>query len=91
MEICSKRNHGYRIKVGGHLTGSLARAFEDLVLTLTPDGCTDISGIEVDQSALFGVLIRIRDCGLTLVEVAYQESKAAKSSVEKEERNNEQL
>ena len=90
MDGCSKENHGYRIKVRGHLSGRLARAFEELELTLSPDGCTFISGPDVDQSALFGLLNRIRDCGLTLVEVVYQGSQAANSRIEKEERNNEQ-
>ena len=91
MDGCSKENHGYRIKVRGHLSGRLARAFEELELTLSPDGCTFISGPDVDQSALFGLLIRIRDLGLTLVEVVDLGPKAANSSLKKEERNNEQF
>ena len=91
MDRCSKKNRGYRVKVQGHISGSLARAFEGLELTLTPDGCTDIAGTNVDQSALFSLLIRIRDCGLTLVEIAYQGSQAANSGIEKEEKNNEQF
>jgi hypothetical protein len=72
MERSSNETHDYEIKVRGHLCGRLARAFEELQLTLTPDGHTVISGTDVDQSALFGVLIRIRDCGLPLVAVVRQ-------------------
>ena len=89
MERCSNETHDYKIKVRGHLCGRLARAFEELQLTLTPDGYTVISGTNVDQAALFGVLIRIRDCGLPLVAVERHEPlNECSSRPETEEKKN---
>lgn len=59
----------YQIKVAGHLDPAWADWFEALTLTHDPDGCTAFTGTLVDQAALHGVLIKIRDLGLSLISV----------------------
>jgi hypothetical protein len=58
----------YDITVEGHLDRSRwSRWFEGMDIVLTDDGNTTISGWVADQSALHGVLAKIRDLGLPLV------------------------
>jgi hypothetical protein len=59
----------HRIEIQGHLSERRARAFHGLEVRLTPDGHTILSGQELDQSALFGILLRIRDLGVPLLSV----------------------
>lgn len=68
-ETGSTDTHHYRIEVSGHLSSRRARIFEGWQVTLTSDGRTIVSGEEIDQSALFGILIRIRDLGIPLLSV----------------------
>jgi hypothetical protein len=55
----------YQIRLDGHLD---ERWFEGLDIAQTPAGETVVSGM-FDQSALHGVLNRIRDLGLELISV----------------------
>lgn len=71
-ESKSSEAHRYEITVSGHISGGRVDGFEGLELTLTSEGYTLISGPAMDQAALFGLLIRIRDYGLTLVSVVRQ-------------------
>ncbi len=64
----------YQITVEGHLNLAWAAWFDDLTLTHAPDGSTVLSGSVVDQAALHGVLIKIRDLGLTVISVERMES-----------------
>ena len=59
----------YSIRVAGHLASRWAEWLEGLELRHEPDGTTLLSGRLPDQSALFGVLIKIRDLNLTLLAV----------------------
>jgi hypothetical protein len=59
----------YQIRVKGHLDPERASYFDGLVLTRTTDGETILSSPIVDQAALHGVLLKIRDLGLPLLEV----------------------
>ncbi len=59
----------YEIRFRGHLDERRARWFEDLTMTRLPDGDTLLTGPVADQSALHGILSRIRDLGLELVSV----------------------
>lgn len=59
----------YAIKVAGHLDPTWSAWFEDLTLAHEPDGCTTLTGKIVDQAALHGLLIKIRDLGLPLISV----------------------
>lgn len=64
-----KHAHDYEITIEGHLGSPLTNAFRGLEVKATPGGRTIISGQELDQSALFGILLRIRDLGLPLLSV----------------------
>ncbi|HMN31294.1 MAG TPA: hypothetical protein PKE45_24295 [Caldilineaceae bacterium] len=61
----------YQIKVKGHLHPAWSEWFEQLALTHHPDGYTSLTGRIIDQAALHGVLIKIRDLGLTLISVQH--------------------
>ena len=58
----------YRITVGSRIEQDPTGWFDDLVLT-AHQGSTTLTGVVADQSALQGVLARIRDLGLNLVSV----------------------
>jgi hypothetical protein len=60
----------YHIWVKGHLTATWSDWFEGLTITLTEEGETELSGPLADQAALFGVLNRLHNLGLTLLIVA---------------------
>ena len=53
----------------GHLPPRWSAWFEGLAVTLEPDGTTRLSGPVVDQAALYGLLKKVRDTGLTLIAV----------------------
>ena len=59
----------YQLKIKGHLGPQRMNWFEGLTVTLEEDGNTLLSGIMVDQSALQGVLKKIRDLGMPLLSV----------------------
>jgi hypothetical protein len=57
----------YRIVVQGHLDRDWSEWFEGMTIIVTDNGETILTGVLVDQSALHGVLIKIRDLGLPLL------------------------
>lgn len=57
----------YQFKLKGHLGQQWMNWFEGLTVTLEEDGNTLLSGIVVDQSALHGILKKIRDLGMPLL------------------------
>lgn len=59
----------YHIRIRGHLPDRYADWFEPLAITREPLGETLLAGELVDQGALFGVLLKIRDLGLSLLAV----------------------
>ena len=59
----------YRIQIKGHLGAQWAASFEGLTLTLEEDGNTLLTGPVTDQAALYGLLRKVRDLGLPLLEV----------------------
>jgi hypothetical protein len=59
----------YQITVQGVLEPRWSAWFDGLELTSDAAGRTTISGPVADQAALHGLLTRIRDLGLTLLEV----------------------
>ena len=58
----------YQIRVSGHLSANWDARFEGLSIRHEPDGDTILSG-DLDQAALHGVLVKIRDLGLILISV----------------------
>jgi len=59
----------YRIKVKGQLDSSRSEWFEGWTITPDEDGNTMLTGRVADQSALHGVLIKIRNLNLPIVSV----------------------
>ena len=67
----------YEIRLKGHLDNRWAAWFDGLTLTTCSDGTTVIHGPVVDQSALHGLLQKVRDIGLPLISVTRVESNQA--------------
>ncbi|NJN99011.1 MAG: hypothetical protein HC875_35400 [Anaerolineales bacterium] len=59
----------YQIRLKGHLGRQWTDWFEGLTITLEANGDTLLTGPVADQSALHGLLRKVRDLGLPLVEV----------------------
>ena len=59
----------YEICVRGHLDYCWSHWFEELTIVQKDNGETLLSGPVVDQAALYGLLIKVRDLGLPLVSV----------------------
>ena len=60
----------YEIKIKGYLDQYWSGWFADLKLTHLEGDVTLLSGLLPDQSALHGLLERIRDLNLTLISVS---------------------
>lgn len=59
----------YQITVKEYLEESWSASFDRLTITHTPNGATTLAGAIRDQTALYGLIAKIRDLGLTLVAV----------------------
>jgi hypothetical protein len=59
----------HEIRVEGHLDERWSDWFEGLTLSPQSDGTTTLTGPLADQTALHGVLNRIRDLALPIVSV----------------------
>jgi hypothetical protein len=59
----------YHITVKEYLEDSWATWFDGLTITHAADGTTTLAGSVRDQSALYGLIDKARDLGLTLVSV----------------------
>ena len=68
------------IQVEGHLDPDWADWLEGFTLLHTEDQKTILSGIVSDQSALYGLIGKLRDLGLKLISVHYDESDIVKNS-----------
>jgi hypothetical protein len=55
----------YEIRVKGHLPEHWSEWLEGLTITHGANGETVLSGSLRDQAALFGVVVKVRDLGLT--------------------------
>jgi hypothetical protein len=61
------------IRVKGQIDEYWSSWFEDMALAYTDDGETVLSGAIADESALYGLIARLRDLGLALVSVDSEE------------------
>jgi hypothetical protein len=59
----------YEIRIAGHLPSQWSEWFEGFTVALEPDGTTLLSGPVIDQAALYALLKKVRDTGLTLIAV----------------------
>ena len=59
----------YQIRIKGHLGQRWMDWFEGLTITLEEDGTTLLNGAVLDQSALHGILKKVRDLGMPLLSV----------------------
>lgn len=59
----------YRLRVRGHLSAHWSDWFDGFTITPEPDGTTTLEGLVADQPALYGLITRLRDLGLTLLAV----------------------
>ncbi len=60
------------LRIEGHLDSYWSDWFEGLTMSHLPDGSTQLSGDVPDQTALYGLLNRSRDLGLTLLSVSME-------------------
>ena len=70
----------YQIRIKGHLGPEWSDWFGGLSITLEDNGETLLTGPVVDQSALHGVLRKVRDLGMLLVSAILVTSGQAEES-----------
>ncbi len=70
----------YQIRLKGHLRCEWTDWFEGLTITLEENGDTLLTGPVIDQSALYGLLKKVRDLGVPLVSVVPMQSNETHSS-----------
>jgi hypothetical protein len=61
----------YEIRVDGHLGAAWSRWFDHLTVEELDDGSTCLRGALRDQAALYGLLNKIRDLGMTLLSIQH--------------------
>lgn len=60
----------YQLRIAENLGHHWSPWFGDLTLTHEGDGTTSLSGLVSDQAELHGLLMKVRDLGVTLISVA---------------------
>lgn len=66
----------YRIRIQGRLEHRWSAWFDGMTLTPDVDGTTVLRGRVSDQAALHGLIQKVRDLGLTLLEVTHEDSRS---------------
>ncbi len=69
----------YEIRVQGHLDQRWSAWFEGLAITYDTDDNTVLRGPLVDEAALHGVIIKVRDLAVPLLAVHRVEESASES------------
>ena len=64
-----KKCENYEIRIRGHLTPEHSEWLDGMTITNLDNGDALIAGPVVDQSALHGLLAKIRDLNLKLISV----------------------
>ena len=62
-----QRSDIYRIKVKGYMDSSWSEWFDGWTIANETNGTTFLTGIVVDQPALYGLIAKVRDLGLPLL------------------------
>ena len=68
------------IRIKGRIAPHWSDWFEELAITYTENDETVLTGELLDQSALFGLLARVRDLGLALLSVDSSETGSGKTN-----------
>jgi hypothetical protein len=63
----------YRLRLRGTFEPFWSSWFDDMAVISDADGETTVAGWLADQSALYGLIARMRDLGLTLIAVTRDE------------------
>lgn len=69
----------YRIIIDEHLDESWSAWFDGLTISQASNGATTLAGSVRDQTALYGLIDRARDLGLTLIAVVPDTPAAARA------------
>ena len=77
----------YQLRLQGHLGLQWTAWFEGMTITLEDNGDTLITGPVADQSALHGLLKKVRDLGMPLLSVTSVESDQTDESTIKQVQN----
>ena len=59
----------YQIRLKGHLSSQWTDWFGGLAITREESGDTLLTGPVIDQAALYGLLRKVRDLGMSLISV----------------------
>ncbi|WP_374458044.1 hypothetical protein [Nocardioides sp.] len=70
----------YIIRIQGRLEHRWSAWFDGMTLTPETDGTTVLRGAVSDQAALHGLIQKVRDLGLTLLEVTLEDDAACPGS-----------
>ena len=65
----SNKSPNYVIRIQGHFDPCWAAWFDDFSVTSEPNGDTLLTGYLPDQAALYGLIIRLQNMGITLLSV----------------------
>jgi hypothetical protein len=74
----------YQIRIKGHLDEHWSEWLGELTLAQLADGTTTLTGEIVDRAALYGVLNKLDDMGLSLISVNEIEKKDEHQPIKKE-------
>ena len=72
----------YAIRIKEEIPAHLSAWLDGLTITYLDDGGSILSGPITDQSALHGLLVKVRDLNLTLISVTRIEPPPAKTNSE---------
>ena len=70
----------YEIRIKGHLADRWTDWFGDVTITLEDNGDTLLAGPVADQAALYAMLRKVRDSGMSLISVTCVEPDQADAS-----------
>jgi hypothetical protein len=59
----------YVLRVEGHLGEHWSTWFDGMTFSYADDGTTTLRGLVVDQAALHGLLVKVRDLGTPLLSI----------------------
>ncbi len=59
----------YELRIEGHLDEHWSAWFGGMAIVRENDGTTTLHGVVADQAELHGLLVKVRDLGVTLISV----------------------